>query len=55
MDEFKTKLRAILDGCSADGIRDVGIVKEHVRQGLSKAVFEKTRRKPIIIPVVMEV
>ena len=55
MAEFKAKLRAILDGCSSDGIRDVGIVKEHVRQGLSKAVFEKTRRKPIIIPVVMEV
>jgi ribonuclease J len=55
MAEFKAKLRTILDGCSSDGIRDVGIVKEHVRQGLSKAVFEKTRRKPIIIPVVMEV
>ena len=53
--EFKKKLTSILDNCSADGIRDVGIVKEHVRQGLSKAVFEKTKRKPIIIPVVMEV
>jgi ribonuclease J len=55
MADLRAKLREILDGCSADGIRDVGTVKEHIRQGLSKAIFEKTRRKPIVIPVVMEV
>jgi len=33
----------------------VPTVKEHIRQGLSKAVYERTRRKPIVIPVVMEV
>ncbi len=55
MADLRTKLREILDGCSADGIRDVATVKEHIRQGLSKAIFEKTRRKPIVIPVVMEV
>ena len=55
MDELKAKLTAILDACSVEGIRDVGTVKEHIRAGLSKAIFEKSRRKPIVIPVVMEV
>jgi ribonuclease J len=55
MDDLKAKLTAILDECSVEGIRDVGTVKEHIRNGLSKAIFEKSRRKPIIIPVVMEV
>jgi len=55
MDELKAKLSEILQNCSVEGIRDVGTVKEHIRNGLSKAVFEKSRRKPIVIPVVMEV
>ena len=45
----------ILHGCSAEGIRDVATVKEHIRQGLAKAVFARTRRRPIVVPVVMEV
>jgi ribonuclease J len=53
--ELESRVSDILNGCSADGIRDVATVKEHIRQGLSKAVYDKTRRKPIVIPVVMEV
>jgi ribonuclease J len=45
----------ILHGCSAEGIRDVATVKEYIRQGLSKAIFNRTKRRPIVIPVVMEV
>jgi ribonuclease J len=55
VDELKAKLSAILADCSVEGIRDIGNVKEHIRSGLSKAVFEKSRRRPIVIPVVMEV
>jgi ribonuclease J len=55
LDELKDKLSAILAACSVEGIRDIGNVKEHIRSGLSKAVFEKSRRRPIVIPVVMEV
>jgi len=53
--DLERRVGDILNGCSAEGIRDVPTVKEHIRQGVAKAVFEKTRRKPIIIPVVMEV
>ena len=55
VDELKSKLSAILADCSVEGIRDIGNVKEHIRSGLAKAVFEKSRRRPIVIPVVMEV
>jgi ribonuclease J len=55
MDELKAKLTKILEDCSIEGLRDVGNVKEHIRSGLSKAIFERSRRKPIVIPVVMEV
>ncbi len=55
MGELKTRLIEILHGCSAEGIRDVATVKEHIRQGLAKAVYARTRRRPIVVPVVMEV
>jgi len=55
VDELKEKLARILDDCSVEGIRDIANVKEHIRSGLAKAVFEKSRRRPIVIPVVMEV
>jgi ribonuclease J len=55
VDELKDRLTRILNDCSVEGIRDVGTVKEHIRSGLAKAVFEKSRRRPIVIPVVMEV
>ncbi len=55
LDELKAKLTEILDGCSAEGIRDVKNVKEHIRSGLAKAVFDRSKRRPIVIPVVMEV
>ncbi len=53
--DLEKRVSEILSGCSAEGIRDVSTVKEHIRQGVSRAVYEKTRRKPIVIPVVMEV
>ena len=53
--DLERRVSEILGGCSSEGIRDIGTVKEHIRQGVSKAVYEKTRRKPIVIPVVMEV
>ncbi len=55
LDELRERLVKILDGCSAESIRDLNTVKEHIRSGLSKAVFEKSRRRPIVVPVVMEV
>jgi ribonuclease J len=55
LEELREELRQILHGCSVEGIRDVATVKEHIRQGLAKAVYSRTKRRPIVIPVVMEV
>ena len=55
MNEIREKLLAVLENCSVEGIRDIGTVKEHIRQSVSKAIFERSRRRPIVVPVVMEV
>ncbi|MGH7683044.1 MAG: ribonuclease J, partial [Vulcanimicrobiaceae bacterium] len=55
MDELKTELRGILARCSTEGIRDVHNVKENIRDGLSRAIYTRSKRRPIVVPVVMEV
>ncbi|MEO6834595.1 MAG: ribonuclease J [Candidatus Tumulicola sp.] len=55
LDELRAELLTIIEEVSVEGMRDVNTVKEHIRNGLSKAVYARTKRRPIVIPVVMEV
>ncbi len=55
LDELKTELGAIVANISVEAMRDVNSVKEHIRSGLSKAIYSRTKRRPVVIPVVMEV
>jgi ribonuclease J len=55
LDDLKTELRTILDRCSAEGLRDVYNVKEKIREGLANAIYTRSKRRPIVVPVVMEV
>ncbi len=55
LDQLRSELRAAIDDVSVEGVRDANTVKEHVRAVLSKAIYARTRRRPVIVPVVMEV
>jgi mRNA degradation ribonuclease J1/J2 len=34
---------------------DVNTLQEHIRNGLAKSIYGRTKRRPVVIPVVMEV
>jgi ribonuclease J len=55
LDELRTELRTMIEGISVDAMRDVNSVKEHIRSALAGAVYARTKRRPVVIPVVMEV
>jgi ribonuclease J len=55
LDELRTELRTMIEGISVDAMRDVDAMKEHIRSTLASAVHSRTKRRPIVIPVVMEV
>ncbi len=55
LDELRTALRAMLESMSVESMRDVSTVKEHLRDTLAKAIYTRTKRRPVVIPVVMEV
>ncbi|MBV8530789.1 MAG: ribonuclease J, partial [Candidatus Eremiobacteraeota bacterium] len=55
LDELRGELRTMIEGVSVDAMRDVNSMKEHIRSALAGAVFVRTKRRPVVIPVVMEV
>jgi ribonuclease J len=55
LDDLKTGLRTVLDRVSAEGLRDVHNVKETIREALAEAIYTRSKRRPIVVPVVMEV
>ncbi len=55
LDELRAALRAAIAEVSVEGMRDVTTVKEHIRNTLSRAIHARSKRRPVVIPVVMEV
>ncbi len=45
----------MLEQCYLSHIRDWNTVKTRVRDGISKYLFEKTRRSPMIVPIIISV
>ncbi|KYZ75310.1 ribonuclease J [Anaerosporomusa subterranea] len=55
MNEAQVRVRAALERCESNNISDWSSIKLQVREVLGKYLFEKTRRRPMIIPIIMEV
>lgn len=45
----------VLAQSAADEVSDPTVLKQHIRRSLGKYFFEVTKRKPVIVPVIMEV
>lgn len=45
----------ILEGCYDEGIRDWNTIKTRIKDRVSRFVSTKTRRAPMILPIIMEV
>jgi len=55
MDEAKNKVRQTLEKCELNSITEWATIKSSVRDTLGKYLYEKTRRRPMILPIIMEV
>lgn len=55
LDEAKERVRQALDKCSERKVNDWSTIKGNIRDNLSKFLYEKTRRRPMILPIIMEV
>jgi len=55
MEEVRDKVKTTLDKCTNRGITEWSNIKSQVRDSLGKFLYEKTRRRPMILPIIMDI
>lgn len=55
MDEATARVQQALDRCEDEKVKEWAAIKSNVRDALGRYFFEKTRRRPMILPIIMEV
>jgi len=55
LDEAKEKVRQTMTRCRENRITEWAALKSQIRDALGKHFYEKTRRRPMILPIIQEV
>lgn len=55
MEELRTTSQVALDRCLDEGVKDWNGIKLAVKGALSDFLFKKTKRSPMILPIIMEI
>ncbi|MHB8127132.1 MAG: ribonuclease J [Desulfitobacteriaceae bacterium] len=55
LDDAKERIRQTMARCRENRITEWAILKSQIRDALSKHFYEKTRRRPMILPIIQEI
>jgi ribonuclease J len=55
LDEMREEASRVLDECLEQNILEIKLLQEHIHDGLGQLVYDRTGRRPMILPVVVEV
>ena len=55
LEEMRQEAREIVQELLADDMTEIKLLQEHLHDGLGQLVYDRTRRRPMILPVVVEV
>ncbi|WP_211209254.1 ribonuclease J [Succinispira mobilis] len=55
MEDAKDRVQQALDKCAQNGVSDWSSIKFSVRDSLGRFLYERTRRRPMILPIIMEI
>ncbi len=55
MDEARVVVNEAVEGCLGRGIADWGKLKSSIKDSLGEYVWKKTKRRPMILPIIMEI
>ncbi len=55
IDDLRDEAERIARDLARDGITEIKLVQEHIHDGIGQVVYDRTRRRPMILPVVIEV
>lgn len=55
MNEAQKRIEQVIEKCEASQMKDWATIKSQVRDTLGKFLYEKTRRRPMILPIIQDV
>ena len=55
IDEIRTVAKRVIEDCCRNPHCDWNTIKGRVRDDLSRMLFQKTKRSPMILPIIMDV
>jgi ribonuclease J len=55
MDELRETVEESLSHAAADEVREVSLLQEHLREDIASFIYKRLRRRPMVLPVVVEV
>lgn len=55
MEEARAVINEAVEGCLSRGIADWGKLKSSIKDALGEFVWKKTKRRPMILPIIMEI
>ncbi|MBQ8538608.1 MAG: ribonuclease J [Ruminococcus sp.] len=55
LDEVKQRALDILEDCARRNIHEWGVIKNKIKDDVAKLILQRTRRSPMILPILMEV
>ena len=55
IEEAKELVNAVLDSCAENKVHDWGTLKTRIKDELSRMLYDRTKRSPMILPIIMEV
>ena len=54
MSEMRSEAHGILRGLIDEDISEIKLIQEHLHDGIGQLIYDRTRRRPMILPVVVE-
>ena len=55
IDELREEARACSSSSQRDDIAEIKLLQEHLHDAVGQLIYDRTRRRPMILPVVIEV
>jgi ribonuclease J len=55
IDDLRAEAERVVTQLARDGITEIKLLQEHVHDAVGQIVYDRTRRRPMILPVVVEV
>ena len=55
MEEAREKVLTALERCEVNGVTEWSMIKSAIREALGRFLYERTRRRPMILPIIMEI